>query len=147
MKKIYLTIALVAIFFIVNAQPKLYREQYRPQFHFSPASNWCNDPKGLVYNNGLYHLFYQFNPFGNIWGHMTGAHATSKDLVNWKHQRVAIPEENGVMIFSGTCVVDKNNTSGFGKNGKVPRVAVYTGHIENVNQSQHIAFSLDDGVT
>ena len=124
-----------------------YKEQYRPRFHFSPAINWCNDPNGLVYNNGTYHLFYQHNPFGNVWGHMTWAHAVSKDLIHWKHLPVAIPEENGIMIFSGTCVVDKNNTSGFGKNGKVPMVAVYTGHIENVNQSQHIAYSLDNGIT
>ncbi len=132
---------------LCDAQTKLYTEQYRPQFHFSPATNWCNDPNGLVYNNGTYHLFYQHNPFGNQWGHMTWAHATSKDLVHWTHQPIAIPEENGIMIFSGTCVVDKKNTSGFGKNGKAPMVAVYTGHIENVNQSQHIAYSLDDGIT
>jgi fructan beta-fructosidase len=132
---------------VISAQTKLYTEQYRPQFHFSPATNWCNDPNGLVYNNGTYHLFYQHNPFGNQWGHMTWAHASSKDLIHWKHLPIAIPEENGVMIFSGTCVVDKNNTSGFGKDGKIPMVAVYTGHIENVNQSQHIAYSLDDGVT
>jgi fructan beta-fructosidase len=139
----------IGLFFslMMNAQTKLYTEKYRPQFHFSPATNWCNDPNGLVYNNGVYHLFYQHNPFGNVWGHMTWAHATSKNLINWKHLPIAIPEENGVMIFSGTCVVDKNNTSGFGKNGKVPMVAVYTGHIENVNQSQHIAYSLDDGIT
>ncbi|MFN8252108.1 MAG: glycoside hydrolase family 32 protein [Ferruginibacter sp.] len=128
-------------------QNKLYTEQYRPQFHFSPATNWCNDPNGLVYHNGIYHLFYQHNPFGNQWGHMTWAHATSQDLIHWKHQPIAIPEENGIMIFSGTCIVDKNNTSGFGKDGKTPLVAVYTGHIENVNQSQHIAYSLDDGNT
>ncbi|MGF2414075.1 MAG: GH32 C-terminal domain-containing protein, partial [Ferruginibacter sp.] len=125
----------------------MYTEQYRPQFHFSPATNWCNDPNGLVYNNGVYHLFYQHNPFGNVWGHMTWGHATSMDLIHWKHLPIAIPEENGVMIFSGTCVVDKNNTSGFGTNGKIPMVAVYTAHIENVNQSQHIAYSLDDGIT
>jgi fructan beta-fructosidase len=132
---------------MVKAQTKVYTEQYRPQFHFSPAVNWCNDPNGLVYHNGTYHLFYQHNPFGNVWGHMTWAHATSKDLIHWKHQPIAIPEENGIMIFSGTCVVDKNNTSGFGKDGKIPMVAVYTGHIENINQSQHIAYSLDDGKT
>jgi len=132
---------------LLFAQTKLYTEQYRPQFHFSPATNWCNDPNGLVYNNGSFHLFYQYNPFGNIWGHMTWAHATSKDLVHWKHLPIAIPEEDGIMIFSGTCVVDKNNTSGFGKEGNFPMVAVYTGHIENVNQSQHIAYSLDDGVS
>jgi fructan beta-fructosidase len=147
MKTNYLIVVLLAFSFTVSAQTKLYEEQYRPQFHFSPAKNWCNDPNGLVYNNGLYHLFYQFNPFGNIWGHMTWAHATSKDLIHWKHLPTAIPEENGVMIFSGTCVVDKNNTSGFGKNGKAPMVAVYTAHIENVNQSQHIAYSVDDGVS
>jgi fructan beta-fructosidase len=129
------------------AQKKLYKEAYRPQFHFSPATNWCNDPNGLVYNNGTYHLFYQHNPFGNRWGHMTWAHATSKDLLHWKHLPIAIPEENGIMIFSGTCVVDKNNTSGFGKDGKIPMVAVYTGHIENKNQSQNIAYSLDEGIT
>jgi fructan beta-fructosidase len=145
--KQYFLIILMTYSLVMNAQPKLYSEQYRPQFHFSPATNWCNDPNGLVYNNGTYHLFYQHNPFGNKWGHMTWAHATSKDLLHWKHLPIAIPEENGVMIFSGTCVVDKNNTSGFGAAGKVPMVAVYTGHIENVNQSQHIAYSLDDGIT
>ena len=116
-------------------------------FTFRLPKTGVTTPNGLVYNNGLYHLFYQHNPFGNIWGHMTWAHATSKDLTHWKHLPIAIPEENGVMIFSGTCVVDKNNTSGFGKNGKAPMVAVYTGHVENVNQSQCIAYSLDDGIT
>ena len=145
-KKYFLFFALI-ISITTFAQTKLYTEKYRPQFHFSPATNWCNDPNGLVYNKGVYHLFYQHNPFGNVWGHMTWAHATSKDLMHWKHLPIAIPEENGVMIFSGTCVIDKNNTSGFGKNGKVPMIAIYTGHIENVNQSQHIAYSLDDGIT
>jgi fructan beta-fructosidase len=138
------------LFFCTNmamAQPGLYKEKYRPQFHFSPAKNWCNDPNGLLYNNGVYHLFYQHNPFGNIWGHMTWAHATSKDLLHWKHQPIAIPEENDVMIFSGTCVADKNNSSGFAeRKGQIPLVAIYTGHIENVNQSQCIAYSLDNGI-
>ena len=132
----------------------LYKELYRPRFHFSPSVNWCNDPNGLVYNNGQYHLFYQHNPFGNIWGHMTWAHAVSKDLVHWKHLPIAIPEENGVMIFSGTCVVDKNNTSGFGKNGQLPLVAIFTHHDpkgekagRNDFQNQSIAYSLDNGKT
>ncbi|GAB2818516.1 glycoside hydrolase family 32 protein [Ferruginibacter profundus] len=146
LKKHFLFISF-AFSLVLQAQTKLYTEQYRPQFHFSPALNWCNDPNGLVYNNGTYHLFYQHNPFGNQWGHMTWGHATSKDLVHWKHLPIAIPEVNGVMIFSGTCVADRNNSSGFGKNGKIPMVAVYTGHIENVNQSQCIAYSLDDGIT
>jgi fructan beta-fructosidase len=145
--RIYFLLLITLICKEIKAQQKLYTENFRPQFHFSPAKNWCNDPNGLVYNNGIYHLFYQHNPFGNQWGHMTWAHATSKDLLHWKHLPIAISEENGIMIFSGTCVVDKNNTSGFGKKGKIPMVAVYTGHIENVNQSQHIAYSLDDGVT
>ena len=141
---------LLVVCFCLNASAQtdsLYKEQYRPRFHYSPATNWCNDPNGLVYHNGEYHLFYQYNPFGNVWGHMTWAHATSKDLIHWKHLPIAIAEEKDTMIFSGTCVVDKNNTSGFGKNGKTPMVAVYTGHIENKNQSQHIAFSLDNGIT
>jgi fructan beta-fructosidase len=147
MKKILLIIA-ISFSYQSFSQNNLYKEQYRPRYHFSPATNWCNDPNGLVYNNGTYHLFYQFNPFGNIWGHMTWAHATSKDLLYWKHLPNAITEENGIMAFSGTCVVDKNNTSGFAtKKGQVPMVAIYTGHIENVNQSQHIAYSLDYGMT
>jgi fructan beta-fructosidase len=112
MKKILLIIA-ISFSYQSFSQNNLYKEQYRPRYHFSPATNWCNDPNGLVYNNGTYHLFYQFNPFGNIWGHMTWAHATSKDLLYWKHLPNAITEENGIMAFSGTCVVDKNNTSGF----------------------------------
>lgn len=147
MKNLVVTLLLCFSLNAFTQTNSLYKEQYRPRFHFSPAVNWCNDPNGLVYNNGTYHLFYQHNPFGNVWGHMTWAHATSKDLVHWKHLPVAIPEEKDTMIFSGTCVVDKNNTSGFGKNGAIPMVAVYTAHIENVNQSQHIAYSLDNGIT
>lgn len=132
---------------------ELYHEQYRPQFHFTPKINWTNDPNGLIYYKGQYHLFYQHNPFGNVWGHMSWGHAVSKDLIHWKHLPVAIPEENGSMIFSGTCVADINNTSGFGKKGQVPLVAVYTSHAQvgnqsqNYSQSQHIAYSLDDGLT
>jgi len=133
----------------VQAQPATdYKEQYRPQYHYSPAVNWCNDPNGLVYNNGVYHLFHQYNPFGNTWGHMSWAHATSKDLIHWKQLPLAIAEEKDTMIFSGTCIADKNNTSGFAvKKGQIPMVAIYTGHIENVSQSQHLAYSLDNGVS
>lgn len=147
MKKLFFVILLLNIYFSVSAQENLYKEKYRPQFHFSPAKNWTNDPNGLLYYKGQYHLFYQHNPFGNVWGHMTWGHAVSKDLIHWKHLPIAIPEEKDTMIFSGTCVADINNTSGFGKNGKTPLVAIYTGHIENVNQSQHLAYSLDDGIT
>src|SRR5438093_8441111 len=115
-------------------------EALRPQFHFSPAKNWCNDPNGLVYFEGEYHLFYQYNPFGDKWGHMSWGHAVSTDLVRWQHLPVALQEEGGVMIFSGCVVVDEANTSGFGKDGKPPLVAMYTGHTPE-RQSQHLAYS------
>lgn len=131
-----------------SAQESFYKEPYRPQYHFTPPIHWMNDPNGLVYHKGEYHLFYQFNPFGNRWGHMSWGHAVSKDLVHWQHLPLAIPEEKDTMIFSGSCVVDINNTSGFAtKPGEVPLVAIYTGHIEGKSQSQHLAYSLDDGRT
>jgi fructan beta-fructosidase len=131
---------------LAHTQTATYKENYRPQYHFSPAVNWTNDPNGLVYSNGEYHIFYQYNPFDNKWGHMTWGHAVSKDLVHWKHLPPAIKEENGIMIFSGTCVVDKNNTSGLGKAGKGPMVAIYTGHTDTI-QSQMLAYSNDNGRT
>ena len=121
-----------------------YTETYRPQFHFSPELNWMNDPNGLVYWDGEYHLFYQHNPHGNSWGHMSWGHAVSRDLVHWKHLPIALHEEYGVMIFSGCCVADKNNTSGFGTTEKPPLVAVYTGHGHG-KQTQDLAYSLDNG--
>ncbi|WP_338869497.1 glycoside hydrolase family 32 protein [Spirosoma sp. SC4-14] len=123
-----------------------YKQTYRPQYHFSARNNWLNDPNGLVYYDGEYHLFYQYNPFGIRWGHMTWGHAISRDLVHWQELPSAIPEENGTMIYSGSCVVDKTNTSGFGQDGHIPLVAVYTG-AKTGNQSQHIAYSLDKGRT
>jgi fructan beta-fructosidase len=121
-----------------------YRQRYRPQFHFSPKKNWTNDPNGLVYFAGEYHLFYQHNPFGDRWGHMTWGHAVSKDLVKWTELPPAIAEENGVMIFSGCVVIDSLNSSGFGKNAMV---AIYTGHEEGKRQTQHLAYSTDRGRT
>ncbi|MEZ5329613.1 MAG: glycoside hydrolase family 32 protein [Verrucomicrobiales bacterium] len=125
-----------------------YKELYRPQFHFTPAKNWMNDPNGMVYFDGEWHLFYQYNPFGEKWGHMSWAHSVSKDLVHWEHLPLALAEENGVMIFSGSAVIDWNNTSGFGKEGRPPMVAIYTGHYtEKPLQNQHIAYSNDRGRT
>jgi fructan beta-fructosidase len=123
-----------------------YREPFRPQFHFTPAVNWMNDPNGLLYFDGEYHLFFQYNPFGAKWGHMSWGHAVSRDLVRWEHLPVAIPEGGGVMAFSGSAVVDWNNTSGFGRDGTPPLVAIYTGHRET-NQSQYLAYSNDRGRT
>lgn len=123
-----------------------YREAYRPQYHFTPAVNWMNDPNGLVYYDGEYHLFYQYNPFGDRWGHMSWGHAVSPDLVHWEHLPLAIAEANGVMAFSGSAVVDWKNTSGFGHGGNPPLVAIYIGHREG-NQSQYLAYSNDRGRT
>jgi fructan beta-fructosidase len=124
------------------------REKYRPQFHFTAEKNWLNDPNGLVYHAGEYHLFYQHNPFGTTQGHLSWGHAVSSDLVRWKELPVAIMEENNVEIYSGSAVMDPFNTTGFVQTrGQVPIVAVYTGNIPNTNQSQHIAYSLDSGRT
>ena len=131
---------------------KLYNEPFRPQFHFTPEKNWMNDPNGLVYYKGEYHLFYQYNPFGNSWGHMSWGHAVSTDLLHWKHLPVALAEENNVMIFSGSAVVDWNNSSGLCK-ASDPRdksclIAIYTGHTETPrHEAQHIAVSNDRGRT
>ena len=144
-----MTVALLAAADVrsVEAQTaRPYTERYRPQYHFTPAANWMNDPNGLVHYAGEYHLLYQYNPFGIKWGHMSWGHAVSPDLVHWKHLPVAIPEENGVMAFSGSAVVDWNNTTGFGRAGEPAIVAIYTGHREK-NQSQYIAYSTDRGRT
>jgi fructan beta-fructosidase len=128
------------------AQNKLYQELYRPQFHFTTPQNWINDPNGLVYQNGVYHLFFQSNPFANVWGHMTWSHASSKDLIHWQHLPIAIKEENGIMAFSGSAVVDTKNSTGFSVNGSQPMVAIYTGHTDSL-QTQNLAFSNDKGIT
>jgi len=132
-------------------------EPYRPQFHYTPQKNWMNDPNGLVYHDGTYHLFHQYNPEGDTWGHMSWNHATSEDLVHWDHQGVAIPEEGNEMIFSGSAVVDHENTSGFGEGDEAPLVAVYTSHYtqdtteagveEPYKQAQSLAYSTDGGET
>lgn len=125
-----------------------YREPWRPQYHFTPATNWMNDPNGMVFYEGEYHLFYQYNPFGDKWGHMSWGHAVSRDLTQWEHLPVALYEEDGVMIFSGSAVVDWQNTSGFGRDGRPPLVAIYTGHYTaKPLQNQQIAFSNDRGRT
>nr|WP_302104898.1 glycoside hydrolase family 32 protein [Polycladomyces sp. WAk] len=121
-----------------------YQEAYRPQYHFSPPKNWMNDPNGLVYYKGEYHLFYQYNPYGNQWGHMSWGHAVSKDLIRWRHLPVALKEDDLGMIFSGSVVVDKHDTSGF-FGGKSGLVAIYTSAGES--QQQSIAYSKDDGRT
>src|SRR5665213_1736756 len=130
------------------SSPDYYTEPFRPQYHFTPEKNWMNDPNGLVYYEGEYHLFYQYNPFGNTWGHMSWGHAVSPDMVHWKHLPLALAEADGVMIFSGSAVIDWKNTSGFGKDGRPPMVAIYTGYnTKNNLQYQCIAYSNDKGRT
>lgn len=116
---------------------------YRPVYHFTPPSNWMNDPNGLVYYNGTYHLFYQYNPSASVWGPMHWGHATSKDLFSWKDKPVAIAPDASGTIFSGSTVVDVDNTSGFKSGSNDPLVAVYT--LAGSQQHQAIAYSVDGG--
>jgi fructan beta-fructosidase len=137
---------------LVAASPamadSLYHEQYRPQFHFTPARNWMNDPNGLIYYKGRYHLFFQYNPSGNTWGNMSWGHAVSTDLVHWKQLPVAIPQDDNEMIFSGSVVLDRNNTTGFGTRKNPPLVAVYTSAQKaSGKQQQALAYSTDGGTT
>lgn len=127
-------------------EAQTYDEPYRPQFHFSPARNWTNDPNGLVFYQGEYHLFFQYNPFGDEWGHMSWGHAISTDLIHWREMPVALPEENGIMIFSGSAVVDTNNSSGLCRGRESCLIAIYTGHTPT-RQTQNIAYSNDRGRT
>lgn len=131
-----------------------YTEPYRPQVHFSPKEKWMNDPNGMVYYKGLYHLFFQYYPDSTVWGPMHWGHATSKDLIHWQHQPIALYPDSIGYIFSGSAVVDSANTSGFGKDGKTPLVAIFTQHDPkgekantNTFQTQSIAYSLDEGAT
>lgn len=122
-----------------------YGEPLRPRFHFTPARNFMNDPNGLVFDGGEYHLFYQHNPVGEKWGHMSWGHAVSADMLHWKHLPVALREERGVMIFSGSVVADAEDTSGLCQ-GRSCLVAIYTGHGRD-KQTQNLAFSTDRGRT
>ncbi len=117
-------------------------KQYRPTYHFSPEWGWMNDPNGMVYKDGEWHLFYQYNPYGSFWGNMHWGHAVSKDLVNWEHLGIALAPDDLGAIFSGSAVVDTDNTAGFGRDAIV---AMYTS--DGDNQTQSIAYSLDNGRT
>ncbi|KAJ5238800.1 Extracellular exo-inulinase inuE [Penicillium chermesinum] len=141
-----------------------FHEPYRPQFHFSPTKNWMNDPNGLLYHDGTYHLFFQHNPYGIQDGNISWGHATSHDLMHWEHQPIALlargyPQNVTEMIFTGSAVADTNNTSGLGVDGKIPLIAIYTSayqyaqdlpsgkSVKANQQSQSLAYSLDDGKT
>lgn len=131
-----------------------YDEPHRPQLHFSPPANWMNDPNGMVYHNGEYHLFYQYYPNDIVWGPMHWGHAVSRDLIHWKHLPIALEPDKLGYIFSGSAVVDKQNSSGFGTKNKPPLVAMFTYHLMEGEkagrknfQYQGIAYSTDNGRT
>lgn len=130
---------------------QLYQEKHRPQFHFSPEEKWMNDPNGMVFFNDEYHLFYQYHPFGTTWGPMHWGHAVSKDLIHWEQLPIALyPDEHGA-IFSGSAVVDWNNTSGFFQD-EPGLVAIYTSadtypDSDRPRQRQSLAYSDDNGRT
>lgn len=122
------------LFALQLASAQTYTELYRPQFHFTPPKNWMNDPNGFIFHKGLYHMYYQYNPGGDTWGAMSWGHATSTDLTHWKHHPIALqargyPGTITEMFFSGSIVADTENTSGFGTNGVVPLVAMYTSYV------------------
>jgi len=158
-QKIFCLLALSCILVSCNADKKdtvetIYHEPYRPQYHFSPASDWMNDPNGLVYFDGEYHLFYQYYPDSVVWGPMHWGHAISIDLVHWKHMPVALYPDSLGYIFSGSAVIDMENTTGLGEAGKPAMVAIFTYHNQNWAdegrkdfQYQGMAYSLDKGRT
>lgn len=123
------------------------KEMFRPVYHHTPVYGWMNDPNGMFYKDGVYHLYFQYNPYGSVWGNMHWRHSTSTDLMHWKFEGCAIVPDAWGAIFSGSCVVDHENTAGFGKEAVV---AFYTsakstpwGDI----QMQSMAYSLDNGKT
>jgi len=160
MKKIISTLIIAATFYSgLNAQSvsKTSEEQlYRPNYHFTPQKGWMNDPNGMFYLNGTYHLFFQYTPFQSVpdFSKMHWGHAISKDLIKWEELTPAIAYDEKGAIFSGSAVVDKDNTSGFGDGKNTPVVAIFTYHDMKKEQagaidaqSQAIAYSLDNGKT
>ena len=119
-------------------------DEYRPSYHFTPLYGWMNDPNGMVYKDGEYHLYFQYNPYGSKWGNMHWGHAVSKDLLHWEHLEPAIARDPVGHIFSGSSVVDKNNTAGYGKNAII---AIYTNNSTNHDEVQCMAYSTDNGRT
>ena len=118
------------------------REVFRPFYHHTPVYGWMNDPNGMFYKDGEYHLYYQYNPYGSMWSNMNWGHSSSKDLISWQHHPVVIQPNGLGAVFSGSSVVDKDNTAGFGKDAII---AIYTS--AGASQIQSLAYSLDNGMT
>lgn len=129
----------------------LSKDSFRPNYHFTPKKNWMNDPNGLVYQNGKYHLFFQHYPDSTVWGPMHWGHAVSKDLISWEEKPIALYPDSLGYIFSGSAVVDKNNTAGFGKDAMITMFTYHDPKGEKAGkedfQTQGIAYSLDEGET
>src|SRR5208337_2699862 len=146
---VWLIAALCTVSGVLFAQDS-YDQPWRPQYHFTPSHNFMNDPNGMVFYKGEYHLFYQYNPQGQVWGHMSWGHAVSSDMVHWQHLPLAIPEDPNYMIYSGSAVVDWNNSSGLCKNPDPQEhsclIAIYAAAYKD-RQKQHIAYSNDRGRT
>ena len=143
--------SLLASAALAQTAPPPATPQYRPAYHFTPAAHWMNDPNGMVYYQGTYHLFFQYYPDGMVWGPMHWGHATSPDMLRWQQQPIALYPDSMGYIFSGSAVVDANNTAGFGKNALV---AIFTHHNPKLektdpghSQNQSLAYSLDAGKT
>ena len=150
MRTIISLLAFLIYFTMAVGQTVPYNEKHRPQFHFSPPAHWMNDPNGMAYYKGEYHLFYQYYPDSTVWGPMHWGHAISKDLVHWQHLPIALYPDSLGYIFSGSVVVDKNNSTGFQTGAESPLVAIYTYHDmkgekagRNNFQTQGIAYSTD----
>lgn len=157
-----LLLSLLTVFILTSCKKSVFADKkdyseaelYRPNFHFTPQKGWMNDPNGMFYYNGYYHLFFQYYPDSNVWGPMHWGHAISTDMITWTEKPIALyPDEKGY-IFSGSAVVDIKNTSGFGSLENPPIVAMFTYHDmkkekagETNYQSQGIAYSLDEGLT
>lgn len=131
---------------VIPGNDTVYKELNRPQYHFTTRRGWINDPNGLIYHDGEYHLFYQHNPYERDWGNMHWGHAVSRDLVHWSELAPALYPDTVGTMFSGSAVIDTDNDSGFGVKGKAPMVAAFT--VDNPDrQMQCIAYSLDNGRT
>jgi fructan beta-fructosidase len=158
MKKVTLVFFILFIAMKINilaqSLPQIYSEPHRPQFHFSPPAMWMNDPNGMVYYAGEYHLFYQYHPQGDKWGPMHWGHAVTRDWEHWEHLPIALAPDSLGYIFSGSCVVDEQNTTGFKTGKEAPLVAMFTYHNMDGEKSgrsdyqyQGIAYSNDKGRT
>ncbi|WP_439516438.1 glycoside hydrolase family 32 protein [Sediminibacterium sp.] len=154
MKRAVFYLMLVYCFSCQEKKPMTEEELYRPDIHFTPPKAWMNDPNGMVYHKGVYHLFYQHNPDSSVWGPMHWGHATSTDLIEWQHEPIALFPDSLGTIFSGSAVIDSNNTAGFAKPGETALVAIFTHHNTQGEkagrsdfQTQSLAYSIDDGKT